>query len=258
MPFHIGREERDRWLGPHDGGRRGDHRRAAGRRAPTAGAGRPARLLQRRPPSSCATTPACPSRPRRTAGRFGPTCRRSRTRDLTKHYGAVQGRRRPVVRGRRGRGVRPARPQRGRQVDHGRDPRGPPPPDRRRRHGARSRPGHGRRELPRPHRHRAADVRRRARADGGRGRRDLRLVLPPAPRRSRRSSSLVGLAPQLDQRVGAALRRAAAAARPGHGHRRVPGPAVPRRADDRVRPGAPAAAPGSSSASSRRAARRCC
>ena len=179
----------------------------------------------RRAPSSCATTPACRSRRarRRSAVGFDATCRRSSVRDLrqatTARSRAVDGLSFDVgegevyaLLGENGAGksttVEILEGHRTRTAGDvtvlGVDPRP------------------GRRRLPRPHRHRAAVVRGRARADR-RARRvdDLRLVLPPRRARSTRSSSSSASAPQLDQRVGHALRRPAPPARPRPRHRRA-------------------------------------
>ena len=198
MPFHIGREERDRWLvhmtAAVDATTAGldPARRRRGPRCPARvlQPGRRAHAQRHRPARSLRTV--------RLAGRgLAPRHAGSMQHPLTGLDQALrlaEGRRRPVVRDRRGRGVRPARRERGRQVDHGRDPRGPP---------SRGRPARsrcsvttlaGRTGLPRPHRHRAADVGGRARADGARGGRDLRLLLPHPPpgrggRRARRADA---------------------------------------------------------------------
>ena len=101
-------------------------------------------------------------------------------RDLRKEYGALTAVDGVSFEIERGRGVRAARRERGRQVDDGRDPRGPSHAHVGRRERARHRPRPGDARLPRPHRHRPADVRRRARADGPRGGDDLRGVVPRA------------------------------------------------------------------------------
>ena len=66
-------------------------------------------------------------------------------RDLRKAYGDHEAVRGPRLRGRVGRGLRPARAERRRQDDDGRDPRGLPRPQRRHRVGARPRPAAARR-----------------------------------------------------------------------------------------------------------------
>ena len=129
LPFTIGEAERDRWL-VHmlhavdvatgaldvDADERDDV------------AGRAARLLPSPAPSTCATTPACRSRHRASA-RPSPEARREPSiavRNLVKDYGPRA--RSTACRSRRARrGVRPARRERRRQVDHGRDPRRSPP-----------------------------------------------------------------------------------------------------------------------------------
>ena len=68
----------------------------------------------------------------------------------------------------------------------------------------------------------------------------------PAPRDVDEVISLVGLAGQRAAEGPGAVRRPEAAAGPRAGHDRRPGPAVPRRADDRLRPERAPGAPGSS------------
>ena len=138
------------------------------------------------------------------------------------------------------RDLRAARPQRRREDDDRRDPRGLPPPRRRRRRGPRL--------GPRPT---AAALKKRIgivlQSTGV----DRYLTVaetvamyaryyPHPRRRSTRSIDLVGLRREADQPGDHAVRRPAASTGRGDRAGRRPGPALPRRADDRLRPvGAP-------------------
>ena len=147
-----------------------------------------------------------------------------------------RGRRRHQLHRRAGRGVRPARPERRRQDDDGRDPRGLPHPRRRRRDRARGRPRERRLGAARADRRRPPGVGHAGRADGARGAPDVRRVLREAARhrrgdRARRPRGEV-------RRAGKdALGRAETPARPRHRTRRRPRAPVPRRADHRFRSG---------------------
>ena len=149
-------------------------------------------LLHRRRPASSAHARSARS-PRRTSTGSSPrSCRDGRrprsaapaiaVSDLRKSYAG-----RPVVDGLvvLGRGpasvVRDARPERGGQDDDGRDPRGLPPPGRRRGPRPGPRPGDGRRRAPRPGR---ADAPGRRDLPAGPAARDpppVRPLLPPSP-----------------------------------------------------------------------------
>ena len=112
--------------------------------------------------------------------------------------------------------------------------------------------------VPRPHRHRAADVRGRARADGR-----ARPSTSTAPATATVAPvdevvELVGLTPQLDQRVGTLSGGQRRRLDLALGHRRSPGAAVPRRADDRVRPGGAPPGVGAHPPARAPAAPRCC
>ena len=123
---------------------------------------------------------------------------------------------------------------------HRRGARGLPRRHRRRRRGARARPAHGRPRLARPPRHRAPGDRAGVQPHRARVPAPLRrLLLRPArprrgarPRRARRERGAAHRPPV--GRPAAAPRRRARA-------RRRPGADLPRRADDRVRPGRAAA-----------------
>ena len=161
------------------------------------------------------------------------------------------------LRGRGRRGLRPARPERRREDDDGRDPRGLPAARRRRRVRARLRPGSKRAGVPGADRRRPAAVRAVARADRARGAPDLRRLLPAPPRRRRgdrprRAGREAGRAGE------DALRRAEAAARSRRRPRRRPRARLPRRADDRLRPGGAPERLGARSARSASWARRSC
>ena len=69
---------------------------------------------------------------------------------------------------------------------------------------------------------------------------------------------LVGLTPQLGQRVGRLSGGQRRRLDLAHGHRRLARPAVPRRADDRVRSGGPPPGLGPDPSAARATARRCC
>ena len=91
--------------------------------------------------------------------------------------------------------------------------------------------------------------------------RDARACSPATTASRGRSDEvieLVGLEEKRDDARAAALRRPAAPARPRPRARRRPGADLPRRADDRLRPRAPAAAPGRRSAACAASARRSC
>ena len=137
---------------------------------------------------------------------------------------------RRVLRGRAGRDVRPARPQRRRQDDHGRDPRGLPPPQWRGGAGARAGPRAAR---PRPSgegRNRSAELRLLHR-----GRRCARRwSISPRPIPGPRDPDGDDRArwPRGEGRRSheGALRRSAAPPRPGAGAGGRPGAGLPRRA----------------------------
>ncbi len=135
---------------------------------------------------------------------------------------------------RRRRDLRLPRPQRRRQDDHGRDPRGLPQTDRGRGAGAGRGPRARRERLARPDRHRPAVEQPRPLPDRARVARTVRRVLqPPA---LGRGDDRAGRPGGEGRRAGAqALRRPAAAARRRHGAGRRPRAALPRRADHRLR-----------------------
>ena len=177
--------------------------------------------------------------------------------DLTKRYGDHHRPRRRLVRHRAGRDVRAARPERRRQDDDHRDPRGLPRPHRRRGPRARGRPGTGGVDW-KARLGIVLQIERRGRhRDGPRAAHPLRLLLPAtratSTRRSTRSASR--------RRRSAhprALRRPAAPSGCRARHHRAPRAAVPRRADDRLRPGGAAPVLGPDPRRSRRRARRSC
>ena len=157
-------------------------------------------------------------------------------RGLTKSYGDVHAVRGIDLTVERGRDLRAARPERCREDDHGRDPRGLPAARRRHGQGPRLRSGAATATAEEPDRHRPAVDRSRPLPHGGRDARDVRGVLPATLGPVDEVIELVGLEDKRDTRVMKLSGGSAAAAgrrdRPG----RQPGSAVPRRAHDRIRP----------------------
>ena len=179
-------------------------------------------------------------------------------RDLRKAYGDHRGRARARLRGRAGRGLRPARTQRRRQDDDRRDPRGLPHPDERHRLGARPRPAAALARAARAGRHRAAEHRHVPPHHGARGDRATGPASTRARATSTRSSTLAGLREKADAYTRTLSRRPAAPAGLRARARRRPGADLPRRADDRLRPRGAARGVGRRSARCRTSARRSC
>ncbi len=133
------------------------------------------------------------------------------------------------------RDVRGARAERRRQEHRHRDPRGLPRPHERRSARARRRSAPRRTRLEGAARHRAAEHRRGAHRHRAGAARPLRLVLPAAPRR-RRGHRVGGADREGQGECAEAVGRAASSRRRGTRHHRSPRAAVPRRADDGLRP----------------------
>ena len=143
-----------------------------------------------------------------------------------------------VLRGPR-RGLRPARPQRGRQDHDGRDPGGLPRALGRRRRGAGPRPRGPRPRPPAARRRGAPELRLPPPADPARGGGARRARLPEAARPAR-DDRAGGPRGQVRRAHQGALRRPAATARPGDGAGWRPGADLPGRAHHRLRPRRPA------------------
>ena len=136
----------------------------------------------------------------------------------------------------RRRGLRLPRSQRRRQDDDGRDPRGLPRAQRRRGQRPRRGPAARRARLARADRDRPAELPPRPLPDRRASRSRSSPATTGAPRPVDEVIALVGLDEQGRRAHRQALRRPAAAARRRPRPGRRPRPALPRRADDRLRP----------------------
>ena len=161
-------------------------------------------------------------------------------RGLRKSYGDVEAVRGIDLHVDRGRGLRAARPQRRRQDDDRRDPRGLPRADGGRGRGPR--PRSRRSGAPTSRTGSASSCSRPASTPTSRSPRPSTLYAGYYPRRGPLDEviELVGLDGEAEHAREQALRRAAAPPRRRGGARRRSGAAVPGRADDRLRPGRPA------------------
>ena len=203
--------------------------------------------------------PAAPARRGSRPGRPYNQPRRGRARDqsprpsqVLRRSGGGSGDR---PRGRRSRDLRLPGAERGREDDHGRDPRGLPRAQRRRGLGARRRPRERRVAVAPADRDRAPGVQHAARAHGARVARALRRLLRVAA--IGRRDDRAGRARERRRSAGRPpVRRPAAPARRGSGAGRRPGAPVPRRAHDRLRSLGPAPGVGGDSPACESSARR--
>ena len=155
---------------------------------------------------------------------------------LTMSYGGPPGAHGCRLRGQDRRGLLPPRPERGRQDHHRRDPRRLQAAHRRDGQRPRHGPAGAVGQASRADRHRPAGMRLPAAGPGGGADRQLARLLqePAGPGRPAEGR---GAHPGQERPGAPPVRRAAPPPRPGTRPGRRPGPDLPRRADDRLRPG---------------------